>query len=348
MSAAIHTTIFLAAVLAAEPNAPPRPTEQVICGTWVLQQVSSPEELRRLLPVAIEPALRTPHVRGFCLRVPWRAIDGDFSLLEEGLRVARHHGVAFSVRFMAGRHTPDRVFDTGCRSYRVRDSEPGRVPVPFLADGSPNAVFERHYQELVKRLADWSRWNGVRLLHLAWYGQEWAELNHGQEVRGQAGYSYENWLAAHRRLIDIGLTYAGDDLAVEFPFSGHGPLTEAASALADHVIAKVGPRRPVFFCQANGWGPNGEWGAPNQATEAAFDRVWERPICRGLQMIQPRDYQWAEVFARLYETGATYCEVYAPSFTMAGREQLAAEIARFDAHCRRETSRPTEPRSCVD
>ncbi len=344
MRAVVQNAILLAAAFAAEPASPPPPTEQVVSGTWVLQQVSSRDELERLLPAVIEPALATPHLRGFCLRVPWRAIDGDFSLLEEGRRVARRHGLAFSVRFMAGRHTPDRVFAAGCRSYRVAGTEHDRAPVPFLEDGSPNLVFEEHYDHMISTLAAWCRAREVRLLHLAWYGQNWAELNHGTEVRAQRGYSYESWLNAHRRLIDIGLRQAGEDLAVELPFSGHGPLTDAASAFADHVVSKLGPSRPAFFCQANGWGPNGEWGAPNEATEAAFDRVWEKPICRGLQMIQPRDYPWAEVFARLYQTRATYCEVYASSFTLAGREQLAAEIARFDARCRRETSRLSEPR----
>jgi hypothetical protein len=332
--------VLLAAGLAAERNEALAPTVEAVSGTWVLQQVSGGEELERLAARNIAPALETPHIRGLCLRVPWRAIDRDFSLLDAGQRLARQHGVAFSVRFMAGRHTPDRVFDSGCRFYRVRVAEPGRVPVPFLEDGSPNAVFERHYEELVARLADWCRANNVRLLHLAWYGQDWAELNHGRQVRAQPGYRYESWLEAHRRLIDIGLRHAGDDLAVELPFSGHGPLTEAAGDLADHVVARLGPWRPVFFCQANGWGPNGEWGAPDAATEAAFDRVWEKPICRGLQMIQPRDYPWPEVFARLYQMRATYCEVYAPSFTLAGREQLAAEIARFDEACRRRATGP--------
>ena len=62
------------------------------------------------------------------------------------------------------------------------------------------------------------------------------------------------------RLLDIGLKSAGADLAVELPFSGYGPLTEAAVALADHVVERIGPANPAFFCQANGWGPGGDWG----------------------------------------------------------------------------------------
>jgi hypothetical protein len=174
----------------------------------------------------------------------------------------------------------------------------------------------------------------VRLLHLAWYGQDWAELNHGKEVRSQAGYSYANWLRAHERLLDIGLKHAGKDLAIELPFSGYGPLTDAAVSLADHVVGKIGLRNPLFFCQANGWGPNGDWGAPSPQVEAAFDRVWQKPICRGQQAIQPGDYAWPELFRKLYENRATYCEVYAPSFTLKRSAELAAEIRKFDEHIR--------------
>lgn len=298
-----------------------------IAGTWVLQQVTSRAELDRIAPRLLEPVLATPGVRGLCLRVPWRAIDGDLGVLEAGLAMAQRHGLAFSVRFMAGRHTPARVFEAGCRSYTTERGE--EVPAPFLADGSPNATFEREYEALVARLAKWCRERDVPLLHLAWYGQEWAELNHGREVRALEGYTYERWLTAHKRLIDIGLRHAGDELAVEFPLSGHGPLTEAASDLAHHIIERVGPDSPRILVQANGWGPNGEWGAPNAATEAAFDRVWALPVRRGLQMIQPRRYDWAACYERLRSVDATYAEVYAPSFTLEGRDELARQVAEF-------------------
>jgi len=309
----------------------------LICGTWALQQVSSRAELERLRAGVIEAALATPHLRGFSLRVPWKAIDEDFSLLEAGRRIARRRELAFSVRFMAGRHTPKRVFDSRCRCY-LRRSQP--VPAPFLADGSPNVVFEKAYGEFVARLARWCRENDVRLLHLAWYGQDWAELNHGREVRALAGYSFANWLRAHKRLLDIGLAHADETLAVELPFSGYGPLTEAAVALADHVVAKAGPSKATFFCQANGWGRAGEWGAPNARTEEAFDRVWARPICRGLQAIQPRDFDWAAMYRKLHACKATYCEVYAPSFTQKSKDQLAREIAKFARHCAKAPPRP--------
>jgi len=248
--------------------------------------------------------------------------------------------VAYSVRFMAGRHTPERVFDMGARFYLVNSNRPAnsteqeKVPAPFLKDGSPNTIFEKQYEHFIQRLADWCRMNEVHLLHLAWYGQDWAELNHGREVRALEGYSFDNWLNAHRRLIDIGLKVAGDDLAVELPFSGYGPLTEAASLFADHVVAKLGPHSHKFYCQANGWGAKGDWGAPTAQTEAAFDRVWMKPICRGQQAIQPTDFPWQNLYEKLYENRATYCEVYAPSFVGNRREELAQEIRKFAEHCR--------------
>ena len=67
-----------------------------IAGTWVLQQAASPDELHRELRRSLAKALKTPKIRGFCLRFPWKAADGDFSLIEAGLKIARAHGVAYT------------------------------------------------------------------------------------------------------------------------------------------------------------------------------------------------------------------------------------------------------------
>ena len=341
MRIALLTAIFgIPAVVgfSAEPTAPISLADRV-SGTWVLQQVSSRDELERLAPKVISPALETPHVRGLCLRVPWKAVDQDFRLLQAGHELATRHGVDYSIRFMAGRHTPERVFAKGAAFYLVKSKHTGsnhaeKVPAPFLANGTPNTVFETEYRRFVQRLATWCRNNNVCLLHLAWYGQDWAELNHGKEVRALAGYSFDNWLTAHLHLVDIGLEVAGDDLAVELPFSGYGPLTLAASRFADHVVTKLGPKNPRFFCQANGWGPRGDWGAPTAEIEAAFDRVWQKPICRGQQAIQPTDLPWPQLYEMLHENGSTYCEVYAPSFVGRNRAQLAEEIRKFAEYSR--------------
>jgi hypothetical protein len=299
-------------------------------GTWALQQVSSAAQLDALTP-SIDRALDTPGVRGFSMRVPWNAIDNgvgaDLALLDKGRRLAVEHGVDFSVRFMAGRHTPRRVIDAG-PSYVLATGE--KTPAPFSRDGKPNTAFEREYDAIVAKLAAWSRGNGVRLLHLPWYGQDWAELNNGRQVRAAVGYSYASWLAAHKRLIDIGLKYDGNGLAVEFPMSGYGPLVDAARALTGHIVSRVGKDNPYVYVQANGWGPSGDWGAPDATTETQMDAaVWPQGVRRGEQAIQPDDYDWTGLFATLRANKAAYAEVYVPSFAAARKGLLAAEIAGF-------------------
>jgi hypothetical protein len=304
----------------------------VVSGTWVLLQAGRMQEVQQS-NAALSAALSTPRLRGLSLRVPWKSIDTDFALLDAGLAMARRYKLAISIRFMAGRHTPARVFEAGSPFYQ-RDAE--KVPLPFLPDGSPNTFFEAEYKALVSRLAVWCRKNGSPLLHLAWYGQDGEELNHGQQVRSAAGYRYENWLRAHMRLLDIAFATADASLSTELPFSGHGPLTDAAGRFADYVVSEIGGWNPRFYCQANGWGPRSEWGVPDDDTEAAFDKVWKVRVCRGLQMIRPQDYDWPAVFRRLYDTRAAYCEIYAASFELQHRQQLAAEIARFMTYCEKQ------------
>ncbi len=319
------------------PVDPPLSNPAEVCGTWVLQQVADASELKRSQP-ALEAALATPGLRGFSLRAPWHAIDQNFGLLDAGHAIAEAAKVGFSMRFMAGRHTPARVLDLGGCASHLRNGE--RVPTPFRSDGSPNLVFEQEYEALLVRLAGWCRERGVRLAHLAWYGGDWAELNHGAEVRTAPGYAYAAWLHGHVRLLDLGVRQAGTDLAVEFPLSGHGPLNAAVVDLASYVVAQVGPLSRLVFVQANGWGPSaqepdrlGEWGTPDEATETQKDRVWALPILRGLQAIQPGDYDWAALYELVKATQATYCEVYLPSFAGPRRGLLAEQIRLFAARC---------------
>jgi hypothetical protein len=310
-------------------------------GTWVLLQASSVAELDNAMAGALGRALSTPHIVGFSHRVTWESIDQDFSLLQRGYDIATSRGLLYSPRFMAGRWTPDRVFSAGC-PYYLKSGTNEKVPRPFNTDGSPNIIFENEWNAFVGRLEGWCRNHGIRLMHLAWYGQDWAELNHGAEVRALQGYTYAHWLNAHQRLLGLGLTHADAYLAVEFPFSGYGPLSSntgspVARDLAAYVINSIGVCRPRFFCQANGWGPTGDWGAPTAETEAAFDSdVWPKQLYRGQQMIQPQDYDnWPGIFQHLYTNKATYCEIYAQSFyTNAGAPQphlaqLQGEISSF-------------------
>lgn len=317
-------------------------------GTWVLQQIENAAHLSSL-ETQIRAALRVPGVRGFSMRVRWNLIDTrpdtstapNFALLQQGYDIAASEGKEFSVRFMAGRHTPPRILNhPDCPRYSfVEGGNTFFSPTPWKADGSPNQVFEDGYAEFIPHLAQWCRTrpNPVGLLHLAWFGQAWAELNHGIEVRSTPGYTQARWLAAHIRLVNLGLALSDETLSIEFPFSGYGPVNNLVDDIGDHIVSVVGPWSPRVFVQANGLGPasaqavDGDWGAPNANTEAIFDaNVWTRPLLRGQQMIQPFNYpDWAGIFAKLYLNSATYIEVYLPSFNLQHAPQLREEILKF-------------------
>ena len=335
---------------------------EAICGTWPTQQVgghqpgqTSKAQFDELEENTIRPALLFKDVRGFSHRFPWFEIDTSMALAERGLALARNCNVDYCIRFMAGRYTPERVYKAGCRYIEVQQKGPfndspeavTKVPVPFNEDGSPNVVFEREYEKYVAELAGWCRANNVRLLHLAWYGGMWDELYHSQQIRELKGYTYEHWRDAHYRLIDIALRQAGRSLAVEFPFSGHGPTGDTVNELTAYVLKKIGPNNDIFFFQANGWGEKGRWGSPDAEMEALKSRAFEQPVYRALQMIQPQDYDWSKVYQWLYQTHATYAEVYTPSFTMPHKNELQKEITKFAEYCRKNgppspASRPME------
>jgi hypothetical protein len=295
-----------------------------VCGTWALQQSLSTTQLQQGATL-ISASLRTPGVRGLSSRAPWNVVDTDLSLFEEAYRQATALRKSLSIRFMAGRHTPARVFAAGAYSYV--DSAGARVPKPFSNTGvAGNPVFEAEYDKTVARLAAWSRSHGVRELHLPWYGHLWAEIDNGDEIRATPGYSFAAWLQGHQRLIDIGLRHAGPDLSIEFAMSGHwGPNAIAQRDLAAYMIARTRPWTPLIFVQGNGLGVT--LGSPTTLE-----------LFRGMQMYGIGDYDWAAIYQRLREVGATYVEVYANSFTSARSAQLAAQIApysaEFDAACR--------------
>ena len=48
-----------------------------------------------------------------------------------------------------------------------------------------------------------------------------------------------------------------------------------------------------------------------------------------LQAIQPAAFDWQAMYRLLHANRATYCEVYAPSFTKRDRAALAVEIRKF-------------------
>src|SRR5258706_6104765 len=157
--AALRTAGGVAAalgLLGSTPQSGSTSLPATVCGTWVLHQPSTVADLHNAV-AEIQSALALPGVVGLSLRFSWKAVDTDVAMLTEGLAIARAGGKALSIRPMAGRWTPARVFDAGSPFYRLSSGE--KVPTPFYADGSPNLVFEQSYDEFVGRLAAWSRAN---------------------------------------------------------------------------------------------------------------------------------------------------------------------------------------------
>jgi hypothetical protein len=324
---------------------PAAPAAELVAGTWALQQIMDAADLDRLR-ASIVAAITTAGIRGLSARFPLRAVfDGrNFipDLVEACQAVAADAGVAFMWRTMAGRHTPPAVLDA-VRTYS--DPAGARYPAPFETDGAPAMRFVDALAGFVEPAAAWSRERGVSLLHFPWFGHDWAELWHGTDVRGLAGYSPDAFVAGHAALWDLGWSVAGADLMIEFPLSGHGPLGGAGNVsdrLAAHMAASGGPDAArLCAVSANGWGciltgepaPDnvGEWGNPDPATERSFDVVWTSPLVHAVQAIQPEDYgNWPAMFADAERVGALYVEVYAgPSFSGPHAGELSAAAVGF-------------------
>lgn len=295
-----------------------------VCGTWVLQQVSSVSELDRARP-QLEKALQTPGVLGLSIRTPWKSVDGDFAIFNRAQEVAQATGKPLSIRVMAGRHTPTRVFDAGAYFYVNAKGE--RIPKPFSDSGQPgNPVFEREYQQMVTQLATWSRANSVRLLHLPWYGHLWAEIDNGTEIQASQGYSNDAWTVGHLRLLDIGIAASNNNLSVEFPMSGYwGGGGAAASRFFDRIVDSTGNWSPRVFLQGNALGMY------------PFSPTGGRAIYNGGQMYDGSQYDWSKVYADTQTRNTMYIEVYTSSFTTDTDGSLAATVknyaSTFDSLC---------------
>lgn len=311
------TTTSTVPVTTTPPTTAPPPTPtQPVCGTWALQQVSSTTDLARR-KTTIDTSLAFANMRGFSMRVPWKSIDTDFAVLDEGKKIADAHRKAYSVRFMAGRHTPARIFDAGAHYYLLNGE---KIPTPFAPDGTPgNPIFEAEWDKVVSKMAAWSRANNVKLLHVAWWGRLWAEIDNGEDTIQRApGYTREAWLAGHKRLVDIAHKYSGPDLAIEFPLSGYwGGWNAAAADLIKHMMLRFGQWSPLLFVQAN---VLGVYNADPSGPHAVY---------HGMQMFDQNDYLWPDIFRELYAKKSVYVEIYVPSFALPNRAKLQTEITRF-------------------
>ncbi len=346
------------------PPPPPPSSGQAVYGIWAIRNLASTAEISSNTS-EINNALVNFRTTGFSMRFPWSAADAPNGTLNTAMLTAARNVVtqasasagvekSLSLRFMAGHWCPTRVTnDPNCPWYTISGTT-GRVPLPFHDDGSFNTAFETYYEEEVDALAAWCRLNGVRLLHLPWYGKAWAEVNHGLEIRNGAvaslsyggtqvsGYTYARFLESHTRLMDIAFPYAGDDLAIEWPLTGFGPITGGTPFAADimaYAESLTGVNgSPQIYVQGNGWDENGMRGGA--AEEPAFQTALNNSTTRrGLQMINVGSYTWggnsAGVFQYLYDFGAHYGEIYTnvqnnvSSFTGASGTALAPAIADF-------------------
>jgi hypothetical protein len=303
-------------------TAPANSTILSVAGTWALVQVNSTTQLTQLTP-AIDTALATPSIRGLSLRVPWSAISSSLSLVDAVRALATAHGSGFEVRFVAGIDTPSQVFAAGANS--ILNSAGQRIPLPWGAGSTPthfvpNTAFEAAYRSMVSQLAAYDIAHGIHELHLPWYSDQWAELYLGPDVERAPGYSYQNWLTGHERLLQIAMAYAGPSLIVEFPLTGVG-AGQADMDLSRYIMTTWGNWNPDMILQEN----NLTATAPPQRGVSP----WQ--FYQGKQMQGMGDYNWASVYQILLNSGAVTIEVYVTSFapTLPHASVLRQEIISF-------------------
>lgn len=317
---------------------------------WVLQEVTSKSQLLTVYRSQIANCKATvPAVGGFGLRIAWDNYLADKSIIDAGKMIADENGLDFSFRFMAGRHTPAAVLTQMGPNYTHTTPAGELFPKPFASDGSAgNPVFEAAFRALLEDLADWYDANDCHLLHNSWWAMDWAELNHGAEIRAAAGYSQAAWLDGHKRLVTIAaqVQAAHPGIVMEFPLSGYGPVTNAnnpeqglSAQIADHMASVFGANKRNLSIQANGWSNAGQWGT-TPSNDALFDVCWSRPLARGVQAIQPwgvsatyPQYTASQItgaIAQATSCDADYMEIYTPTLrSVNGGAAWATPLANW-------------------
>jgi hypothetical protein len=319
----VYAALSQASVVAraSASSAPPAACSVVaVCGTWSLIEASSSSQLTA--NAALDASLTTPGLKGLSVRVPWTAIASNLDVLTAGYNLAQSHGVGYTIRFMAGTSTPTQDLGNA-----VAYSGGGMLPLPWGPGTTPthfvaNTVFESAYTATVAELAAFARAHGIRELHLPWYGGPWAEQYLGPEIEAAPGYSYQNFLTGQERLIQIGMQYAGSDLAVEFPFTGIG-TGQVDGDLASYITTTYGAWNPDIVVQANNLTDTG----------SSSGGGWS--IYNGKQMVGMGDYNWANVYQTLTASKSLSVEIYDTSFdpSLAHAGLLRSEIASFAAQC---------------
>lgn len=301
-------------------------------GVWALQQQDATPTS---YAAAVADAVATvPSLTGYSVRERWSTLTT--ARLNQAKAIADANGLDFSLRFMAGRWTPANVLAAMPAGHKALTPEGEPFPLPFGANGTPgNPVFEDAFETLLRQLAAWCVTNGITLLHSSWYAMDWAELNHGKELRAAPGYSLDAWTEGHTRLLDIihAVWLDHPSLVMEVPASGYGPLSSGqAAALIDHGISLFGADSPHLVWQGNGWNDVKIFGQSGSTAEAQFRATClTKPVTWGFQAIQPwgasvqptnplpqlTPAQAAAAFATAEQYDPAYLEIYLPSLRRA-------------------------------
>jgi hypothetical protein len=293
-----------------------------VCGTWAMLQVSTPQALHYFSP-QVNQALAMPGVAGLSLRAPWTSITSNLAIFDAGMQLTQADHSQLAIRFVSGQDTP--AADLG-NSTVLQGNGGGRIPIPWGATATPtsfipNTTFESAFAATARQLAAYARSHGIHELHLPWYSGPSAEVYDGPEIQNAAGYSPQNFLAGYERLLDIGMSVAGNGVTVEFPLSGIGtgqfvrPLEAYA---ASHYAGRTG--QLVF-----------QW---NDLTASA-GAVSAQGLQTGRQMIGQGDYDWQSVYQTLRREGSISLEVYLQSFatSLAHYSSLRQQVASFASTC---------------
>ena len=222
---------------------------------------------------------------------------------------------------MAGAHTPGARLPTPAPAYIL-----GTAATRLRCPGTTRPARYAGLRERVRRLRRGAGRRGCAanyfsLLHLAWYGQDWAELNHGIDngphcspatrmppglQRPTSGSSTSASRTAgpgapHRRAPVLGLRPAHPGRG-RVRRSRHRPdwglLREPDVLLPGE---RLGPDRRLGRARTRR--PRGS------STPCGRSRFWRRARYRALRLLVGPALRHA-----LREPGATYAEVYAPSF----------------------------------
>jgi hypothetical protein len=297
---ALTVSLPLVAAVSQGPLAAEASIPTSVTGTWAMLQVSTPTALTHFTPT-IDAALAIPGVTGLSLRAPWTSLTSNLDIFSDGVGIAQAAHSSLAIRFISGVDTPSQ--DLGNRTTIAGKPIPlpwgaGSTPTSFV----PNLTFENAYRSLVDKLAQFALANGVHLLHLPWYSGTTAEIYDGPEVTSAPGYSLTNFLTGYERLAAIGMSVAGPNLSVEFPFSGVGTRS-VVMPLENYMSTTFGSDNPELMVQ---------WNTLTDTLPATQPPAVGVNLSR--QMIGQGDFNWTNVYSALTSQHSQAVEIYLQSF----------------------------------